>query len=650
MRGALLVAGRELVERRNVFVAALAASPLPFLAALAPWVGVADGAEARAVVALTLALAFALGAAIVHGATMIGRDLAERRIGFYFSRPLSGLAIWGGKTIAGVLLFALPPVLVLLPTVIAGWPGDILSALRSAEGAAAVLAGGAFLLAAAHAAGIAARSRSPWIAADVAALALTAFAMWYAISTLVAEAAFTPLRWLAVALVAIVFLSVHLAGAVQVCVGRTDSRRGHRVLSLVLWGALLSAATLAVAFCRWVVDVTPANLTAVQEVIVPPSGGAALVGGPARHRGDYYASFLLDTETGRFVRVGPGGARILATYSADGQILVARSQNAGRTTELTEILLGRVGPEGPTLRPTSIALPTAWVQLAASPSGSRIATISTGTLSVWQASGGRLLASTRLADTSGVVRLMFASEGVVRTYRFVPAVPDGNAGDVVIDEFDVDSRSAHSVGRIAGARRFDLILARADAKAERLLWHSRSDAGTELVVLDARSGARLFGFGAEGPMEHATSMFLANGGIATIQTRQGEASLRTFGADGQLVREVSFGRARWTTLGGQPTPGSILVGVSTGEAPGIATSRTELIDLADGSRRLVGERMSPEGTRGWWGWSALNVAPLPGSFASRACRTASGALVEVDPMTGVQRVVVAGGGEPKPTR
>lgn len=650
MRGALLVARRELVGRRNVFLAAVVASALPFAAALAPWVGVADGAEARAVVALTLALAFALGAAIVHGATMIGRDLAERRIGFYFSRPLSGLAIWGGKTIAGVLLFALPPVLVLLPAVIAGWPGDILSALGSAQGAAAVLAGGAFLLAAAHAAGIAVRSRSPWIAADVAALAMTVLAVWYAVGTLVAEAALTPFRWLVVALVTIVFLSVHFAGAVQVCVGRTDSRRGHRALSLVLWGALLSAATLAVAFCRWVVDVTPAHLTAIQEVMIAPSGGAALVGGPARHRGDYHAFFLLDTETGRFVRVGPGGARILATYSADGQILVARSQNAGRKTELTEIFLGRVGPEGPTLRPTSIALPTAWVRLVASPSGSRIATFSTGTLSVWQASGGRLLASTRLADTSGVVRTLFVSEGVVRTYRFVPAVPDGNAGDVVIDEFDVDSRSADSVGRISGAWRFDLMFADADAKGERLLWHSRSDAGTELVVLDARSGARLFGLGAEGPKEHATGMFLANGGVATAQTRQGEGSLRIFGAEGELLREVSLGPASGATLGGQPIPGSLLVGVSAGETRESSSTRTELVDLAGGSRRLVGERMSPEGTRGWWGWSALNVAPVPGSFASRACRTASGALVEVDPMTGVQRVVVAGGGEPKPTR
>jgi hypothetical protein len=641
MRGVLLVARRELAERRNVFLAAPVASLLPFVAALAPWVSRSDGAEARAIVAFTLAAAFALGTAIVHGATMVGRDLAERRIAFYFAKPLSGLALWGGKTTAGVLLFALPPALILLPATLAGWPDDLLSPLHGTAEIAAVLGGGAFLVAVAHAVGIVVRSRSSWIVADVVALALTALAVWYATRTLLAEAAFTPLQGLVAALLAMVFVTIHVAGAVQVCAGRIDLRRGHRFLSLVLWGSLLPAAALAVAFCTWVVDVSPTHLTEIQQVVIAPSGGATVVAGPARHRGDYHPTFLLDAETGRSVRIGPAGATTWCVFSTEGALVVARSRHVGRNTELTEILVGRIGPDGPSLHPTSIALSSALTHMALSPSASRIATAHAGTLSVWQAFEGRLLASTRLDSSSGVTRLVFVSEKVLRTYRFVPAEADGNAGDVVIDEFDVDARILRTVGTIGDARRFDLIFAHVDAAGERLLWFDRSDAGVATAVRDARTGARLHRLDTPDPANPASGVFLTDGRIATGEVRHGEASLRIFGADGRLQLNVPLGRARWISLGGQPTSRTILVGVSKNEAFGPAGSRTELIDVVDGSRRLVGERILPESARGYLSWLPFTAPSVLGSFASRACRTADGALVEFDPSTWTQRVIVA---------
>ena len=116
MRGILAVASRELVERRLVFVAAAVAAVLPFFAPLFPWLRGNDLDELRGVVALTLATTFAAALAMGYGVAMISGELKARRLGFYFSRPLSGLAIWGGKLLAGVVMVWVAPLLVLLPT------------------------------------------------------------------------------------------------------------------------------------------------------------------------------------------------------------------------------------------------------------------------------------------------------------------------------------------------------------------------------------------------------------------------------------------------------------------------------------------------------------------------------------------------------
>ena len=54
------------------------------------------------------------------GSTIVGRDLSDRRLGFYFSRPLRGWTIFLGK-LGGVLAVALgSTALVLTPSVVAG--------------------------------------------------------------------------------------------------------------------------------------------------------------------------------------------------------------------------------------------------------------------------------------------------------------------------------------------------------------------------------------------------------------------------------------------------------------------------------------------------------------------------------------------------
>ena len=54
--------------------------------------------------AFLFGVTFPIALAIGLGASVIGEDLAERRLGFYFSRPLSGWAIWASKNLAAILI------------------------------------------------------------------------------------------------------------------------------------------------------------------------------------------------------------------------------------------------------------------------------------------------------------------------------------------------------------------------------------------------------------------------------------------------------------------------------------------------------------------------------------------------------------------
>ena len=125
MRGALLVATREIVERRSVLLAALVAGLLPFAAPLIPGIRSGEGAEARDAAALMIALAFGGGLSFLLGGTIVGRDLSERRLGFDFARPLSGGAIWAGRFLGAVGLPLLVAVVVVLPATVIG--GGVLS-------------------------------------------------------------------------------------------------------------------------------------------------------------------------------------------------------------------------------------------------------------------------------------------------------------------------------------------------------------------------------------------------------------------------------------------------------------------------------------------------------------------------------------------
>src|SRR5260370_34576724 len=101
---ALVIARRELAEKRFVFLTAAIVALQPF------WVILMPSAFGRqsilATVGGVLAIGFTGGLAVVLGVSTIGRDLADKRLSFYFAKPVSAQAIWYGKLAAALLMIA----------------------------------------------------------------------------------------------------------------------------------------------------------------------------------------------------------------------------------------------------------------------------------------------------------------------------------------------------------------------------------------------------------------------------------------------------------------------------------------------------------------------------------------------------------------
>jgi len=261
MRGALAVAMREIAERKLLFLGAFVAGLLPLAFSLLP--GLREiPQEARSVAMFLLATSIAAAFPLFLGATILASDIAERRLAFYFSRPLSAASIWAGKLLGGLLIsvgcvfLAGAPVLLLereraFSLTTGGLdPRGLL---------ASTLPGILLLLLLAHVAASMARLRSAWIVLDLVLAVVFAVAITLSLRSLLLLArprgSHEPWRspagflwWLPVALVAILLA----ASWVQVVDGRADARRSHGALSATLWGLTAVFTAILGGLAWWV--------------------------------------------------------------------------------------------------------------------------------------------------------------------------------------------------------------------------------------------------------------------------------------------------------------------------------------------------------------------------------------------------------------
>lgn len=646
MRAALVVAAREIADRKRILLAAAVAGLLPFLAPLFPNIAKGDVPQARAILAMVFLVSFGIGTAVVLGSTILVRDFAERRASFYFARPLPSLAIWGGKILAAFLLASGAAFLCGLPAWIASPGIGVLPALFAgpvsptvaAFGAAGALFGGLlFLVVLFHAAAVAIRSRSPWLVVDIALLVVGGIAarrLWLVLARVQAPIASEFPNWS----VPVLLTALILSGAVQVSVGRTDLKRGHGAQSLVLWGILGSFLLVLGGFAWWVDSARAADLASIDGgVMVAPRGPWVVVGGPLRAgRGE--GLFLFDTTGDRSLRIRSGGA----VFSAGGTRTAWGEERLGFFEKGRKAGLFVADLDSARVVETGLEC-SVWCRIALSPSGSRLAVLDGETIAAYEisdAANPKQLAAIRVEAASR--SFAFVNDDTVRVFPQIFNVTtrkDVSPRELEIEELSLLSKKSLVTGRF---ERDSLPYLRLSAEGRYLVGTREK----RLTLHDGRTGALLAALAEN--LRSPQVRFLTGDRIAVAGIAGESARLLFFEGEkgwGAPSLFVELGPARRVVLGGEIAPGRVALSLLPFEENLPASRRAVKLAFVDVSTGLVSpgpDGLVPADRFSWWVSPVLppvdSGLPSPTLFLD-----SEGRLIRLDAATGERKQIL-----PKP--
>ncbi len=640
------VALREIVERRFVLVAAAAAAVVPFLVPLLPGVPGDDAGTARSVAALILACTFGLGGALLVGASVASRELAERRLSFHFARPLSGTAIWGGKLVGGLVLVLLAEMIVYLPaSAVSGlFPGLLDAFATRAVWAVHLLAVPVFL--AAWVGSVSLRSRSPWLVVDLVLL-VTLPALLFVIGRRVLRFGgwFGPADVLTAVAIALLAAGV-AATCAQVVVGRTDAKRGHGAQSLTLWGLLLAATGIGFVLAERAINPGVSRLVHAGAEIAGSGGDWVFVGGK-RHeeaRGD--AVYALNLRDGRSRRIS---AHWSGVVSADGTRAAYAYETLLPRRRLLEALDLATG------RAVTMDL-TEWPQgLDLSADGRRLAVVSGELCRVLELPSLRLLASARLPFEEWTYAPRFVTPDVVRLHpsylRSVDRARDRREGDAIEDplaaDLDVSSRSLKPLATyrlgplgvpVDKSERYPIPRLVLGPNGSSVLATGHGSL-RGVGLFDAASGRLLATVDGVSDPGKPSGAFLADGRVVLSEPSTEGRRLVLLSPDGVRLSEIPLpGAPHFIRFGPEPGKGLLCIGLAG--PPGTSSDRTRwyITSLADGTLRPLAD-LGLE----WPVSQGSHRFSPPGSPATRlALEKDTGRLVLFDPATGATKPLTRG--------
>lgn len=646
MRRFAAVALREIAERRFVLVAAAAAAVLPFLVPFLPGIPAGEGPVARSILALTLSAAFGLGGSLLVGASVVGRELAERRLSFHFSRPLAAPVVWGGKLAGGLALVLLAEAIVLGPSSLASgrfpglWGG---SGDTWAIWAVHLLAVPLFLLA--WVGSVALRSRSPWLVVDLVLLVAVPALLFVVVRRLLRYGHPPKPTW-ALAALGILVAALLAATLAQVVTGRTDCRRGHGAQSLALWSILLAATAAGAAWAERVIDPGVARLARAWASTGGPSGDWVFLEGSAEGDGSGSSTYLVNLATGRslLLPVGEPGA-----VSADGTraVRISAAPFGGREIVVQAIDLRSSGE-------TTLDVAQWPDGLGLSADGRRLAVVVQGLCTVYELPSLRALASARVPSPDWAYAPLFVTPDRVRLHprqsgrRGPRSEAPPSPGDPVAAELDVPRKAVTTLvaypvssipaspgakGQVDPGPTF-LLLPSPDLSRVLVLGFGTAHAAR---LVDAASGRVLASVDGSQEAGRPIGYFLSDGRAVVSEPGPGDLRLALFAPDGSRAATIPLpAGTKHIRFGYEPAKGLLALGLGRD----LTAEKRDwvLADLATG-------RLSALPVEGVWRtpWYGSNAVPVPGSPATRlAYEAGTWRLVLFDPATGAQTPVTRG--------
>jgi hypothetical protein len=651
MRTLAAVFTREIFARRLVFPVALAAGFVPLVGSLLYGWSTPDAAQGRVLVGFVAATALSAAFALLLGASMIVGETSEKRISFFFARPIPSAAIWGGKLLAAVFIALASALITFTPAWLTG-PGGTRGLWGFNPGLGETLLGAlalaVFLVLGSHAVVTIGRLRSPWVALDlILAPALLVLAAVF-LRSLVrnswaddSDAGVNPVTAALIVLAAAFFLALVGATFVQVAEGRTDARRAHGAFSVVLFGIFGTAVALVGGYAWWCAAAKATDLQGVVGGVQTAARGPwVAAGGPlGAWRGS--GTFLFDPASGRSLRVRGYDT----VFSQDGTHAVWGEPRFGffeRRDNRSEIFVADL-VKG---RSVATGLETAgWSDPTLSPDGRRLA-----------ARDGKTISAFDVSDPSNPRQLaVFQVESERRRYAFIdadtlrvfPRTTNGQKStghELEVTELSLPSKKSLVTGRFSPEALPYLRLS-PDARFFVGTRRLTDDAyGKQVLTLhDGRTGALVATLADD--LRSPQVRFLTGGRIAVAGIAGARAGLLVFEGEKAPPRALDLGSAKRVVLGGEIAPGKVAVSLLPFEENLPASARAAkltIVDVATGAVSPGPDGLVPADRYGWWFNTVLPPAEA-GSPASLLFLDAESRLVRLDPATGAKTVLLGKG-------
>lgn len=651
MKAFAAVFTREIFARRFAFVVAFAAGFVPLIGSLAYGWRSPDAAEGRVLVALVGATALSAAFAILLGAAVIVGDTREKRISFYFSRPVPSGALWAGKLLAAIVITLAAAFLAFAP----GWLSGTTHA-RSLWGfdatpgrmALAALVLAVLCVLGSHAVVTVGRLRSPWVALDlILAPALVFLAAVFLRSLLrnswseYSDAAVNPVAAAMILLAAAFIVALVLATFFQVAEGRTDARRAHGAFSLVLFGISGAAVILVGGYTWWCASASATSLVTVAGgVQTAPSGPWIAAEGPlGAWRGA--GTFLFDSASGRSLRL----RGYTAVFSQDGTHAAWGEPRFGFFERKTNLYIFIADlSKG---RPVATGLETAgWSDLTLSPDGTRLAVRDEKTIAAFDISdpsNPRQLAVFQVESERR--RLAFVDADTLRVFPRTTNGQKSTGHQLEVTEFSLPSKKSLVTGR------FD----RETLPYLRLSPDARFFVGTRrltddphgkqaLTLHDGRTGALVTTLAED--LRSPQLRFMSDGRIVVAGIAGPRAGLLIFEGKKAPPRALDLGPVGRIALGGEIAPGRVAVALNAKDSSNFATGlgwKVVSADAGSGAVAPLADGLIPASVfQGWWLTPVLPPAEA-GSPASSLFLDADDRLVRLDPATGAKTVLLGKG-------
>jgi len=616
VRGLMAIAAREVSERAALLGLAAILAVVPFVA---PWIGIGD----RPLLGGFLGTVMVFTAAMLTGTSVIARDLAEGRLGFFLARPLPWWSIWGGKMLAAVVLTFTTGAIVLGPTAFSGdW--------RLPAGAwwmQILVPGLVALIGSMHVVAVGYRARNGWFAADLA--------MATALGWLVARTFRRLMVWgldaghvdYAAAALWILAFAVVVAGAAQVAQGRADIRRGHRILSIVVWSLLTPAALAYAAWGTWVGRFAPADFRTVVSAWPSSNGSWIAVAGRTRwpRPETFTPTMLMDAAGQRFLRVGGGPWVRGPVFSEDVRRAVWVTE---AWTDTPLLMAADLLSNPPSVSRVPLPVPPgSVVSVGLSADGENVAVVQRAQATVFKLGSSQTMVVAPLR-ASWWRPIVFARDG--RAHVLSGPADPLSPGVLDVTVLDPATGKAATTGHIPTRGYSSEHWAPGAARVA--VVHSQARRPS-LTLHDGATGVLIATLVPEGRAGGIAVAFLRDGRLAVVEYGRGVV-LRVFSTEGEesLSLEITptFGFAAVAEV----APGVLAVELPSPGAD--AGSDSVLVDVS--TRRVMRREHGVKPAASSWFAPGAQAAPGAGGLFIDD----KGALVRLDVATGARQVLLGG--------